>query len=312
MLAALTRMEVSASAVRVPHCHFYCNRKDYEWWDTQLPYFPSENRAGTTVKHQASNAMCSERIPPVSKGLQKTLIDRYCPARLKSEILKSDKAEDCIARLYLGRRRFNDRQSAFFSLRNIPLWLDMVESLNLPISHYAEVMAEALAVMHWEAELDAGDVEFVLGSPRSAATTATATPIVPSSTIQQLPYNTTTRWEQLHEQPYETQDTLPGPEHQLWLLDFDCCGLMTMDDAGVEKAVGAFYRNDPYYPRPSAPEAPDFGLWETFSTCYLAASEAILRRRGLEMGLRLRWWRRIVVSPGRIRRRRRRVPLPSA
>jgi len=39
-------------------------------------------------------------------------------------------------------------------------------------------------------------------------------------------------------------------EHVVWLFDFDCCKDMSQNEAGVEQAVAAFYRNDPFLPRP--------------------------------------------------------------
>jgi hypothetical protein len=51
-----------------------------------------------------------------------------------------------------------------FSLRNFCLFLDQIEDLALDPSEYAEAMADALAIMHWSAGIDANDVEFVLGS----------------------------------------------------------------------------------------------------------------------------------------------------
>lgn len=39
-----------------------------------------------------------------------------------------------------------------------------MQSLQLEVGYYARRMAEALAVMHWETQIDAADVEFVVGS----------------------------------------------------------------------------------------------------------------------------------------------------
>ena len=35
-------------------------------------------------------------------------------------------------------------------------------------------------------------------------------------------------------------------KHAVWILDFDCCRDMTMDEAGVDQAWRALYTNDPY------------------------------------------------------------------
>ncbi|OQE15524.1 hypothetical protein PENFLA_c031G00161 [Penicillium flavigenum] len=78
-------------------------------------------------------------------------------------------------------------------------------------------MAEALAMLHWIAGIDANDVEFVL-APCNGNDGATINNVL--------------------------------GRHSMWMLDFDLCRNMTMDENGVGKAVKAFWRNDPSYPRP--------------------------------------------------------------
>lgn len=46
-----------------------------------------------------------------------------------------------------------------------------MKQLNLNVKSYAEIMAEALAMMHWYEEIDANDVEFVLAPPRNPVQT---------------------------------------------------------------------------------------------------------------------------------------------
>lgn len=306
-LAQIPRPEKKLS-IHVPYCYWYTNESDTQWWSEQLARFP----AGV----QASTAMYSERILPVGQVMRETLIEKYCPERLRSEIKEDKKNEDCIIRLYLGRRRLHTRGSMFFSLRNFPLWLDQATEpdLQLPVLRYAETMAQSLAVMHWEAGLDAGDVEFVLGAPRSASQDQVE--LVPSSTIATLPYNSCTRWRE----PPEKTTTMTAPDTwcrephlhayeaseaktmatalDLWLLDFDCCGLITMDAHGIEKAASTLYRNDPYYPRPCSPESPDFGIWEVFRKSYLECSKRILERKNLEVGLAEMFITRLIVLDG--------------
>ncbi|KAK0726971.1 hypothetical protein B0T26DRAFT_764406 [Lasiosphaeria miniovina] len=73
--------------------------------------------------------------------------------------------KDCVARIYLGRRRCSDALlSPNFSLRNFNFCLDQMLDLGLPIKHYARAMAECPAIVHWEAHIDGYDIEFVLGS----------------------------------------------------------------------------------------------------------------------------------------------------
>lgn len=121
------------------------------------------------------------------------------------DIKRSTADKVCIVRAYLGRRRFRRsdystraRPSRFqaVSLRNFPLYIDqMEENLNISpehLEHYSKVMARTLAIMHWLAEVDANDVEFVLAPPRRMG---------PGSA---------------------TISNILG-QHAVWMLDFDCC-----------------------------------------------------------------------------------------
>jgi len=150
LLEAFSRMRSSAPTVRVPRCYWYTNPSDSEWWTAQLPQFPViQGSPSVSIKQQPSDGMCSERVPPVAKELRDMLIDRYCPPPLRDEIRHSVANSDCLARLYLGRRRTHTRLARFFSLRNCPILLDQAEELELPIFRHAEDMADALAAMHW-------------------------------------------------------------------------------------------------------------------------------------------------------------------
>ncbi|EOA87971.1 hypothetical protein ACJQWK_09070 [Exserohilum turcicum] len=125
--------------------------------------------------------------------------------------------------------------------------------LGLDYKSYAEAMAEALALMHWGARIDANDVEFVLAPPRAKHPHA--------STFQ--------------------SDYLGA--HCMWLLDFDRCQPMQMNEAGIEQACAAFFRNDPYYPRPGTGEAADEELWIVFKQRFLASSRRILGEENQDM-----------------------------
>lgn len=136
------------------------------------------------------------------------------------------KNRDCIIRAYLGRRRrrlseryLGHRRSLFSQLRNIPLHIDQMEQLDLDVDYFATSMAKTLAIMHWKAQIDACDIEFVLAPPRLENT----------STMQSIHLS----------------------QHDVWILGFDCCRNMAMNEAGVDQAWRVFNRNDPYCPRPN-------------------------------------------------------------
>ena len=73
--------------------------------------------------------------------------------------------KDCLVRIYLGEREPIRQQSeSYDTLRNFPLRLNMMEDLEIEVSQLAKEMAIGLAIMHWQAQVDGMDVEFVLGS----------------------------------------------------------------------------------------------------------------------------------------------------
>lgn len=234
----------------IPRCHEYITN-DSSWWNHHLSRFPAN--------FSPCNALITDRIPAVPKEAGLTLIDRYCPDIAKNIVKASDADRDCLVRIYLGRRRIrstHDHDSArpsrlsAFSLRNYPLHINQMEELGFEITtmqQYAEVMANTLARLYWVAHIDANDVEFVLAPLRKDS---------PADTIK-------------------FSSEFLG-EHTLWILDFDCCREMAQDRSGVEQAVSAFYRNDPYFPRPGRANEEDKALWNTFKERFLATSQKIL------------------------------------
>ena len=223
------------------------------WWALHLSRFPEG--------YSPCNTLQSERIPPLPQDVRNRLIDLYCPTEGVSTIKASDTNQDCLVRPYLGRRklRLDQRKTQrglgrmFFSLRNYPMHLDQAEDLALPIVSYAHSMAETLAVLHWVAKIDANDIEFVLGGCQPQTETAEY-----------------------------THDILG--RHALWILDFDLCRPLSMDNAGVEQAANAFVKNDPYFPRP-ATKSPDSACWIEFSNRYLECSQAIVAGNGVDFTL---------------------------
>jgi hypothetical protein len=110
-----------------------------------------------------SRAILSERILPLPKITCQALIDHFCPADQQEAVSNNDANRDCLARVYLGRRS-DSKPSANFTLRNFNLHLDQMLSVDAPVFKYAKMIAEALAVIHWQANVDGFDIEFDLGS----------------------------------------------------------------------------------------------------------------------------------------------------
>lgn len=114
-----------------------------------------------------------------------------------------------------------------------------MEEIGIPagdINRYAQIMAGTLAIFHWVGQIDGNDIEFVLAQSQTNDSGAVSNVL---------------------------------GTHDVWVLDFDLCRNMEMDAQGVAQAAVAFWRNDPYYPRPGK----DTHLWETFRDRYIQMSE---------------------------------------
>ncbi|EUC37020.1 hypothetical protein COCCADRAFT_86668 [Bipolaris zeicola 26-R-13] len=227
----------------IPQCQRLIQASD-PWWHTSLAQFPPG--------YSPCRALASERTPKVLRSTSDKLVDLFCAGNTSlSEFVKGNPDDDaCLIRPYLGRRRRHrqDRagQSRFqrFSLRNVPLHVDQMEVLGLDVRAYAGAMAEALALMHWGARIDANDVEFVLAPPRAG-----------------------------HAPTFESEYL---GVHCMWILDFDCCRPIQIDETGAEQACVAFYKNDPFYPKPGTGEAADEELWALFKGKFLESSHRIM------------------------------------
>ncbi|KAF1959950.1 hypothetical protein CC80DRAFT_351600, partial [Byssothecium circinans] len=239
------RVLSSAPPIRVPRSFSIIEASDSEWWAgaNGLARFPNAMSPCRTYHMQ--------RIPAMPEAVRRKLIDEYCPKSLQAFVTTNRDDEDCLIRLYLGRRRAL-RQAArfqFFSLRNFPLHVNQMEDLGMDTHALARVLADCLAHCHWKARVDANDVEFVLAPATVREDDRAELPLVQAF----------------------------GGEYAVWMLDYDCCREMSMDEEGVDQAVRAFYRNDPYYPRPFAYGYTDVDglLWQTFRTRFLECSRRI-------------------------------------
>lgn len=233
----------------IPQCLTYINPQDDEW--------PSI-LASLPENYEPCNAMISEKIRSVSAASRACLVEQYYPEAARQEILDDPKNKHCLIRIYLGRRRLmSGRPKKFLSLRNFPLHADQAEELGLPYKQYARAMGEALAMLHWRVKTDGADVEFVLGAPR---------------------------WTALGDgngDDDEAQNTLALSEHPLWMLDYDCSKPVEPNDAGIEAMARAFWRNDPYYPRPYQKAEEDRRLWEVFAEEYRKVGMEIVGEDGV-------------------------------
>ena len=121
----------------------------------------------------------------------------------------------------------------FFSLRNYKLHIYQVQSLQLDAEEYAKSMAGALAVLHWHTKVDAMDIEFVLGS--SPTDNNAVRRALDLRKIESLDPGTST-----YEPTTNNSPNFKKRSISLWMIDFDACSTITLNDTGVCQAVKGF------------------------------------------------------------------------
>jgi len=243
---------------KTPLCHNYHSAEDEKFWSDNLQRFPTGYRTKQPL-------FTVDRILPLPQGPREALINLYFDddEGVQQEAKDDQENKDCLVRIYLGERESVGQQSDVYdSLRNFPLRLNMMEDIELEVSVLADEMAIGLAILHWQAQVDGMDVEFVLGSSAT--------------------------WDS--ERPEGYDDTSASPHTvetinfkrralHLWMFDFDKASEIDFTNHDVNtKLVPAFLGNDPYYPKPQVDEE----LWDHFCGVYLMASEAILRSKGAD------------------------------
>ncbi|OAA42874.1 hypothetical protein BBO_04789 [Beauveria brongniartii RCEF 3172] len=152
----------------------------------------------------------------------------------------------CLLRTYLGRM---PPKKDKMSLRNYPLDLAMMESLDLDVQYIADSMGAAFAIMHWGAGINGDDVEFVLGTRLQS----------------------------------QTADLVREREVGLFLLDFGQCDAVDLTDepSTVYQAFkGAMMTGDNQLFIPNLVQRPD--LSSSFKEGYVRAGGNILKQRHMD------------------------------
>lgn len=252
---------------RTPRYHsYYSSKHDVHkiWWKQNEANFPERHR-------QPRSFLIAERVLPLPKPVRDGLIDAYCPERGRAGAKASPCNKNCLARLYLGRSRTNAGGGSFFSLKNFPIHQDQAFDICTldDVLRFAREMAGALAVLHWSCEVDANDVEFVLGS----APTLANFPAPTSTALKALPAESSIT-------PYHN---FKKRAVHLWIIDFDKVKPMELNEAGVKQAIVAAEENDPYFPKPvKSSDAYGWRLWKAFAEEYMAVSKEIIEWKGHE------------------------------
>ncbi|KXH45992.1 hypothetical protein CNYM01_03958 [Colletotrichum nymphaeae SA-01] len=216
-----------------------------------------------------SAIMVSERILPLPRSIREALVSVFCPSDRKADASNNPANKHCLIRIYLGRRRMNQRVENRFSLRNFELTLDKMEILGVDPQQYVRPLAEALAVMHWASQIDGADVEFVLGSSPERRISAQTLDSI------DLGGDIITTWNM--DESKSSGINFLRRSVSIFLLDFNQCKRMPPSPKGIDDAVKAFWENDPYYPRPGYKKGTqEWMLWEQFKSDYLVKSYEIM------------------------------------
>ncbi|CAI7591492.1 unnamed protein product [Penicillium glandicola] len=201
--------------VQVPKIFSYIPKTN-RWWDRHITLFDLPHICFTLP----AMALMTERILPLPKLARQALIDAYCPESSQAAAAASGINRDYLARIYLGRRRgANDPPSRNFTLRNFNLCLDQMIELNLPTQHYARSIGQALAIMHWSANVDCYDVEFVLGSEAQTTYTQDISRSLGLSAEEVTGMAPHTDVDSMVRVDFERRTT------RIWGLDFNLCNL---------------------------------------------------------------------------------------
>lgn len=257
-----------AGQVEVPRAVWYATDTTNDFWDANLDRFPFTDE----FKRQRRHVLCIERIFPLPKPTRDSLVDIYCPEHGRESAKSHAANKDCLLRPLLGRKRQSTSSKLnSFSLRNFKLHFDQIKEIGLDAQDLAFAMADALAVLHWHTKIDAMDVEFVLGSsPQEDQRVRRIIPLE-KITASDAPKST-------FEYVTNSNANFAKRVTTLWLLDFDACSDITMDQVGVDMACKAFIETDPYCPRPHNLDPLARQLWTDFGNRYIATAKKIVNR----------------------------------
>lgn len=242
--------------IEITNVHIYINHDNKEWWEKHREL----KMAASSACNLPARVLVTERILPLPAPIREKLVDQFCKKDLSASALADPANKDCLVRIYLGSMK--GHTTSFFSLRNFKLHLNQMIDIGLDFEMLAVSIGQTLAIIHWEAQADARDVEFVLGSSATVLDKEQTKDIHANDSVTTINKPT---------------ESFVRRETRLFVLDFNQVRRITMDDEGVACAVEAFYLNDPYYPRPCEESNIQQELWNSFDRSYLGTADIILR-----------------------------------
>ncbi|KAK1540369.1 hypothetical protein CPAR01_06358 [Colletotrichum paranaense] len=254
---------------------FPLTKQDDKLWNNYIMHKRIETAFNSHISgfpREPNHILCMERIFPLPKPVRHCLIEKSCPPQGREQLMKSEANKDCLVRPYLGRIKYGTG-GQFFSLRNFKLHANQIKDLEMKPADLYLGMAHDLGVMHWVAKIDGNDVEFVIGSfPVAEQVVRTDYRLVDILALKPM---TSTHELLTHKLPDFGRRVT-----SLWMIDFDDCHDITMDDAGIDKAVKAFIETNHYCPRPNSGGDYIETMWKDFSSMYLSFSSTIMTKLG--------------------------------
>ncbi|KAI3546906.1 hypothetical protein CSPX01_04148 [Colletotrichum filicis] len=201
---AFNSLKFYPGQVEIPKCFWFATPTSHSFWEENLELFPDISG----FPREPNHILCMERIFPLPKPVRHCLIEKFCPPQRREQLMKSEANKD---------RLLHANQIKDLEMKPADLYLGM---------------AHALAIMHWVAKIDGNDVEFVIGRPPVAEQVVrTDYRLVGILALKPM----TSTYELLTHKPPDFGRRVTS----LWMIDFDDCHDMTMDDAGIDKAVKA-------------------------------------------------------------------------
>ncbi|KAI1456930.1 zinc finger protein-domain-containing protein [Annulohypoxylon moriforme] len=245
--------------VMVPRCYFFVPAEDRVFFEKNQALV----KAARNICDIPTDILVSERIPPLEEETRAALINEYCAPRLRLRALADPKNNDCLVKVYLGSTEGRIGETPF-SLRNLELHLNQMIHMGLDVDLMASQVGQALAVVHWAAGVDAWGVQFFLGG--------SSKPSLPSYLeIEEIEPSTYTGPKSRIIKHFFCGRTV------LWMLNFDQVQPITMDHAGVSRAVDAAVFGGIYLPKRYSRNPAEKSVWDRFREQYIDTSNLILQ-----------------------------------
>jgi hypothetical protein len=253
-----------------------------EGWFKRNGYrFPVENGG-----QKPGPVICLERIMPLPKLIRDNLIRHYFEPKKREAALVDKRNKACLCRAYLGcvsdDVAADKLEKERATLQNFPLYLDMLQELDMEPFTIARDMALGLAAGHWSANVNMLDVEYVIGS-RPFQREPELTP-VSRADKKAAAKKSGARVRNMgpDQGPGQNRPSFRNRAIQLWMIDFKKA-------EQFDASVGSNYKKNiqqlvfntrstdgPYYPRVLAKNEYEWNLWIEFANTYIAASRIIL------------------------------------